>query len=133
MCEKNVANPGAMNFLYKNCIGMQMEKINNRLQKAFINSDPNEIKECNMKIVNYLSLLISTAALIHSTKNKITIQYIHLESNHLPNIHKQIYKTVYLSQFSYNEEVFNESPPFYEDKLYQSGYQNKLNISLLKM
>ena len=72
MCEKNVANPGAMNFLYKNCIGMQMEKINNRLEKAFINSDPNEIKECNMKIVNYLSLLISTTALIHSTKNKIT-------------------------------------------------------------
>ena len=47
-------------------------KINNSLQKAFINSDPNEIKECNMKIVNYLSLLISTTALIHSTKNKIT-------------------------------------------------------------
>ena len=70
--KKNVANPWAMNLIYKNCIGMQMEKINNRLQKAFINSDPNEIKECNMKIVNYLSLLISTTALIHSTKNKIT-------------------------------------------------------------
>ena len=70
--KKNVVNPWAMNLIYKNCIGMQMEKINNRLQKAFINSDPNEIKECNMKIVNYLSLLISTTALIHSTRNKIT-------------------------------------------------------------
>ena len=31
-----------------------------------------------------------------------------------------------LSQLSSNEEIFNESAPFYEDKLHQSGYPQKL-------
>ena len=47
------------------------------------------------------------------------IQYIHVESNHPPNIIKQIPKTIEkrLSQLSSSEEIFNESAPFYEDKL----------------
>ena len=59
------------------------------------------------------------------------IQYIHVESNHPPNIIKQIPKTIEkrLSQLSSSEEIFNESAPFYEDKLQQSGYQQKLKYN----
>ena len=34
-----------------------------------------------------------------------------------------------LSRLSFNEEIFNESAPFYEDKLHQSGYQQKLKYN----
>ena len=56
------------------------------------------------------------------------IQYIYIESNHLPNIIKQIPKTrkKRLCQLSSNEEIFNESATFNEYKLHQSGYRQKL-------
>ena len=80
-----------------------------------------------------MSLLISTTALTDPTKNQIIyiIQHIHVESNHPPNIIKQIPKTIEkrLSQLSSSEEIFNESAPFYEDKLHQSGYQQKLEYN----
>ena len=59
------------------------------------------------------------------------IQYIYVESNHPLNIIKQIPKTIEkcLSQLSSNEEIFNESALFYEDKLHQSGYQQKLKYN----
>ena len=34
-----------------------------------------------------------------------------------------------LSRLSSNEEIFSESIPFYEDKLHQSGYQQKLKYN----
>ena len=47
------------------------------------------------------------------------------------NIIRQIPKTVEkcLSQLSSNEEIFNKSAPFYEDKLHQYGYQQKLKYN----
>ena len=59
---------------------------------------------------------------------------MHVESNHPPNITKVVPKTIEkrLSQLSSNEEKFDESAPFYEDKLHQSGYQQKLKSTLLK-
>ena len=59
------------------------------------------------------------------------IRYIHVESNHPANIIKQIPKTTEKrrSQLSSNEEIFSESTPFYEDKLHQSGYQQKLKYN----
>ena len=59
-----------------------------------------------------MSLLIWTIALTDPTKN----------------IPKTIEKRLW--QLSSNEEMFNESaPPFYEDKLHQSGYQQKLKYN----
>ena len=86
-----------------------------------------------MKIVNYLDVtsnLNDGTYRYYQTPSNI-IQYIHVESNHPPNIIKQIPKTIEkrLSQFSSNEDIFNESAPFYEDKLHQSGYQQKLKYN----
>ena len=60
-----------------------------------------------------------------------TIQYIHVESNHPPNITKQIPKTKEkrFYQFSSNKGIFNESAPFYEVKLHQS-VKNPANTKL---
>ena len=86
-----------------------------------------------MKIVNYLDITFNLndgTYLPYQKPDNIIIQYIHVESNHPPNIIKQILKTTKkrLSQLS-SHEIFNESTPFYEEKLHQSGYQQKLKYN----
>ena len=119
--------------IFKNCSGPQMEKIKKRLQKVFKNNGLNVIIECNMKIVNYLDVTfnLNDGTYRPYQKPDNIIQYIHVESNHPPNIIKQIPKTIEkrLSQLSSSEKIFNESAPFYEDKLHQSGYQQKLKYN----
>ena len=119
--------------IFKNCSGPQMEKIKKRLQKVFKNNGLNVIIECNMKIVNYLDATFNLTDGTYRPYQKPDniIQYIHVESNHPPNIIKQIPKTIEkrLSQLSSSEKIFNESAPFYEDKLHQSGYQQKLKYN----
>ena len=119
--------------IFKNCSGPQMEKIKKHLQKVFKNNGLNVIIECNMKIVNYLDVTfnLNDGTYRPYQKPDNIIQYIHVESNHPPNIIKQIPKTIEkrLSQLSSSEKIFNESAPFYEDKLHQSGYQQKLKYN----
>ena len=78
-----------------------------------------------MKIVNYLdnTFNLNDGTYRPYQKPDYKTQYIHVQSNHPLNITKQIPKTIEkrLSQLSCNEETFNESAPFYEDKLHQSG------------
>ena len=119
--------------IFKNCSDPQMEKIKKRLQKVFKSNGLNVIIECNMKIVNYLDVTfnLNDGTYRPYQKPDNIIQYIHVESNHPPNIIKQIPKTIEkrLSQLSSSEKIFNESAPFYEDKLHQSGYQQKLKYN----
>ena len=79
-----------------------------------------------MKIVNYLDVTFNLNDSFYRPYQKPDniIQYIHVETNHPPNIIKQIPKTIEkrLSQLSSNEKIFIELAPFYEDKLHQSGY-----------
>ena len=42
--------------LFKNCSGPQMEKIKKHLQKVLKNNGLDVIRECNMKVVNYLDI-----------------------------------------------------------------------------
>ena len=86
-----------------------------------------------MKIVNYLDVTfnLNDGTYRPYQKPDNIIQYIHVESNHPPNIIKQIPQTIEkrLSQLYSSEEIFNESAPFYEDKLHQSGCQQKLKYN----
>ena len=119
--------------IFKNCSGPQMEKIKKHLQKVFKNTGLNVIIECNMKVVNCLDVSsnLNDGTYRLYQKPDIIIQYIHVDSNHPPNIINQIPKTIEkrLSQPSSNEEIFNESAPFYEDNLHQYGYQQKLKYN----
>ena len=91
--------------------------------------------KCTMKIVNYFDVIfnLNDGTYRPYQKQDNTIQYIHAESNHPTNIIKQIPKKIEkrLSQLSSNEKIFNESPPFYEDKLHQSDYQQKLKYNTI--
>ena len=86
-----------------------------------------------MKIVNYFDVTFNLKDGTYQPYQKPDniIQYIHVESNHPPNIIKQIPKRIEkrLSQLSSSEEIFNESAPFFEDKIHQSGYQQKLKYN----
>ena len=119
--------------IFKNCSGSQMEKIKKYLEKVFKSNGLDVIIECNMNVVNYLDVTFNlndgTYRLYQKPDN--IIHYIHVESNHPLNIIKQIPKTVEkrLSQLSSNEETFIESAPFYEEKLHQSRYQQKLKYN----
>ena len=110
-----------------------MEKIKKRLQKIFKNNGLEVIIECNMKILNYLDITFNLNGCTYRPYQKPDniIQYIHFESNHPSNIIKQIPKIIEkrVSQLSSNEKIFNESAPFYEDKIHQSGYQQKLKYN----
>ena len=101
--------------IFKNCSGPQMEKIKKHLQKVFKNNGLDVIIECNMKVVNYSDVTFNLNGGTYWPYQKPgnIIQYIHIESNHPPNIIKQIPKTIEkrLSQLSSNEEIFNESAP----------------------
>ena len=96
-----------------------MEKIKERLQKVFKNNGLDVIIGCNMKIVNYLDDTFNLNDGTYRPYQKLNniIQYIHVGSNHPPNMIKQTPKTIgkRLSQLSPNEEIFNESTPFYEN------------------
>ena len=85
-----------------------MEKIKKRLQKVFKNNGLNVIIECNVKIVNYLDVTfnLNDGTYRPYQKPDNIIQYIHVESNHPPNIIKQIPKTIEkrLSQLSSSEK-----------------------------
>ena len=74
-----------------------------------------------MKVVNYLDVTfnLNDGTYWPYQKPDNIIQYIHVESNRPPSIIKPIPKTIEkrLSKLSSNEEIFNESTPFYEDKL----------------
>ena len=120
--------------IFDNCSGPQMEKIKKQLQKVLNNNGLDVIIiKCNMKRVNYLNVTFNLNDGIYPFYQKPDniIQYIHVESNQPPNIIKQIPKTIEKPLFllSYNDDIFNESAPFYEDKLHQSGYQQKLKYN----
>ena len=120
--------------IFDNCSGPQIEKIKKQLQKVLNNNGLDVIIiKCNMKRVNYLNVTFNLNDGIYPFYQKpdsIT-QYIHVESNQPPNIIKQIPKTIEKPLFllSYNDDIFNESAPFYEYKLHQSGQQQKLKYN----
>ena len=119
--------------IFKNSSGLEMEKNKKHLQEVFKDDGLDLIIECNIKVVNYLDVTFNLNDGTYRSYQKPDniIQYIHVESNHPPNIIKQIPKTIEkrLSQLSSNKEIFSESAPFYEGELHQFGYQQKLKYN----
>ena len=65
----------------------------------------------------------------HKPGNKIS--YKNLQSNHTPNIIKQLPKTIgeRLSNNSSNETILKEAAPMYEKTLSEAGYNVKLKYN----
>ena len=117
---------------FKNLSGPQAEKIKKDFQKIFKENGLEIVIQCNMKIVNYLDLTLNLANGTYRPYHKPDniINYVHMQSNHPPNITKQIPISIEtrLSNTSCNEEVFQESAAFYNEALKRSGYNHQLKF-----
>ena len=86
-----------------------------------------------MKIVNYLdvTLDLNTGTYKPFTKPDNEINYVHVQSNHPPNVIKQIPKSIQtrLSNLSSNEDVFNNAKPIYAEALQRSGHVHELRYA----
>ena len=78
--------------MFINKSGIQLEKMKKKLQTVPKEYDWEIIAESNHEIVNFLELTLTlkdgTFRLYHKPDDQM--QYIHTESNHLPNIIKHI-------------------------------------------
>ena len=86
--------------------------------------------ECNKKVVNFLdvTLDLNTGNYYPYKKPNDELLYVHKNSNHPPNIIKDLPKMIErrLSHLSSNEDIFNRAKPEYEKALKDSGFSEKL-------
>ena len=98
--------------IFRNKSGTQLEKIKKKLQRLFKEYDLEIIAESNQKIVNYLDVTLNlkdgTFRPYHKPGDQMW--YIHMESNHPPNIIKHIPASIEtrLSNLSSTETIFKE-------------------------
>ena len=115
---------------FKNISGPDSERIKKNFQSLFKKYGLEILIECNKKVVDYLDVTFNlkdgTYKPYHKPDNKIT--YINVQSNHPPNIIKQLPKTIGqpLSNNSSIETIFDEAAPLYEKALSKAGYNVKL-------
>ena len=83
-----------------------------------------------LKTVDFLdtTLELNTSTYKPFRKPNDTPSYIHVQSNHSPNVLRELPKMVNsrLCGISSNEKVFNEAAPAYQAALKKSGYSHKL-------
>ena len=119
--------------IFKNISGPQSEKIKKEFHKLFKTNDLEIVVECNMKVVNYLDATLDlnngTYKPYHKPDNEIN--YVHVKSNHPPNIIKQIPASIQkrLSDLSSNEEIFHQATPYYTAALQRSGYDHQFQYT----
>ena len=115
--------------IFKNISGHQSEKIKKEFQTIFRKNNLEIIVECNMKAVNYLdvTLDLETETYRPYCKPDNETNYVHAESNHPPNITKQIPISIQtrLSNLSSDEKIFHKATPYYEEALKRSGYNHE--------
>ena len=99
--------------------------------KFFKAEDLQIIIKCNLKIVDYLDVTLNLNdgkyRPFHKTNEKTT--YIHVESDRPPQIVKKIPRSIEarLSRLSSRKEIFENLKDYYEQRLRQCGYNEKLN------
>ena len=90
--------------------------------------------ECNRKSVNFLDVSFNlnnnTFAPYMKTNNRL--QYVHKDSNHPPQICKNLPITINkrLSSISSNQNVLSRAAPAYQKALKESGYSHTLDYYL---
>ena len=104
-----------------------MEEQKKSLQKTFKEFGLEIVAESNLRILNYLNVILklNDGSFRPCDKPYDIIQYINKESNHPPKLikHLQAYIEKRLSNI---EKIFQESPVYYEDALNKAGYIDKV-------
>ena len=76
--------------VFKNTSGLQSEKIKKNFQKMYKNPGLDIIINCNMKIVDYLDVKLNDGSYRPYKKPNDERNYIHVNSDHLPSVLKQL-------------------------------------------
>ena len=112
--------------------GRQTSLAKKKISKIFKDNGFNLTFENDGKCVNYLDVTFDLEREIYKPymKPNHTPIYVHAESNHPPNILRNIPVSVNkrLCSISANEEVFNSAIPPYQQALDKSGYNFKLKF-----
>ena len=115
---------------FKNLSGHQSDKIRKEITNVFNEMGLKITIQANLKIVNFLDATfnLNDGTFRPYKKPNDTPLYINVDSNHPPNIIKQIPATINkrINELSSNEEMFKRSAPYYNDALAKSGYTEKL-------
>ena len=116
--------------ILKNNSGPEAEKLKKKFQKLFKEKDLDIIVQCNLKITDYLDIILNLndgSYRPYRKSNKET-NYIHINSDRPPSIIKEIPRSVEnrLSILSSSKDIFQESVIYYEKCLKNSGYKTKL-------
>ena len=119
--------------VFRNISGPQAEKFKKHFQNIFRKTNLNIIVKCNLKIADYLdvTLNLSDGSYKPFHKPNREINYIHRESNHPPNIIKQLPLSIEsrLSKLSFDENVFTQAASIYQEALKRAGYSHKLKYN----
>ena len=114
----------------KNISGPESERMKKNFQSLFKKYGLEIIIECNKKGVEFLDVTFNFKDGTYKPYQKPdnNISDINEQSNHPPNITKQLPKSIEqrLSNNSSNEKIFNEAAPLYEKVLSEAGYHVKL-------
>ena len=116
--------------VFKNLSGPENEKIKKDFQKIFKENGLDIVIQCNMKVVDYLdiTLNLNDGTFKPFRKADEETNYINSESDHPPNIIKQLPISVEkrLSNLSSSKEIFDESKGYYQDALKRNGHNHIL-------
>lgn len=108
----------------------EIENVKKEICKIFAKNELRITIEANKKIVNFLdvTLDLNTEKFKPYSKPANTPLYVHSKSNHPPNIIRNIPESINrrLSEISYDEDVFKEAAPPYQEALLKSGYSYNL-------
>ena len=116
--------------IFKHTSGPENERIKKDFQSIFRSKGLEIVIQCNMKIVDYLdvTLNLNEGTFKPFRKPDDETCYIHVESDHPPNIIKQLPISVEkrISDLSSSEDIFEQSKQYYQDALTKSGYAHEL-------
>ena len=119
--------------VFKNLSGPENEKVKKTFQKIFKEHGLDIVIQCNMKIVDYLDITmnLNNGTYKPFRKEGEDTNYIHRDSDHPPNIIKQLPISIEkrLSNLSSSKEIFDQSKVYYQEALAKSGHTHVLEYN----
>ena len=116
--------------IFKNQSGPQNERTKKEFQRILREKGLEAVLECNKKVVDYLDVTLNLNDGSHKPYRKPDdeINYIHAESDHPPNIIKQLPISIEsrLSALSSSKRMFDEVKGHYQEVLIKNGYKHIL-------
>ena len=118
---------------FLNTSGPQNERIKKDFQRIFKEKGLDIVIVCNRKSVDYLDITMNLTDGSYKPYHKPEDEtsYIHKESDHPPNITRQLPTAVEkrISDLSSSEEIFEQSKQHYQEALKKSGYTHQLKYN----